>query len=94
MATSSSAVPALAGAPADSSSVAASAVAAVKSSAKAKVTKQRIMLNLPPEHKKCVVVVVVIFDVVRSELGSLGVDDLSPTVQYPCTGAVDFHIIY
>ena len=72
----SSPVPALDGAPAgapapaNSSSAAASAVAAVKSSAKS--NKQRMNLYLPPEHQK-------MFDAVRSELGSLGVDDLSPT---------------
>ena len=72
----SSPLPALDGAPdgapapANSSSAAASAVAAVKSSAKS--NKQRMKLTLPPEHKK-------MFDAVRSELGSLGVDDLSPT---------------
>ena len=58
------------GSSADSSSDAASAVAAVKSSAKS--NKQRMNLYLPPEHQK-------MFDAVRSELGSLGVDDLSPT---------------
>ena len=72
----SSPVPALDGAPAgaparaNSSSAAASAVAAVKSSAKS--NKQRMNLFLPPEHQK-------MFDAVRSEFGSLGVDDLSPT---------------
>ena len=72
----SSPVPALDGAPAgapapaNSSSAAASAVAAVKSSAKS--NKQRMNLFVPPEHQK-------MFDAVRSELGSLGVDDLSPT---------------
>ena len=54
------------GSSADSSSDAASAVAAVKSSAKS--NKQRMNLYLPPEHQK-------MFDAVRSELGSLGVDD-------------------
>ena len=58
------------GSSADSSSDAASAVAAVKSSAKS--NKQRMNLYLPPEHQK-------MFDAVRSEFGSLGVDDLSPT---------------
>ena len=58
------------GSSADSSSGAASAVAAVKSSAKS--NKQRMKLTLPPEHQE-------MFDAVRSELGSLGVDDLSPT---------------
>ena len=55
------------GSSADSSSDAASAVAAVKSSAKS--NKQRMKLTLPPKHQK-------MFDAVRSELGSLGVDDL------------------
>ena len=74
----SSVVPPLDGAPApaNSSSAAASAVAAVKSSAKS--NKQRMKLTLPPEHQK-------MFDAVRSEFGSLGVDDLSPTYIYTQT---------
>ena len=63
----SSVVPPLNGAltPTNSSSATASAVATVKSSAKG--NKRRMNLTLLPEHKK-------MFDAVRSEFGSLGVD--------------------
>ena len=54
----------------DSRSDAPSAVAVGKSSAKR--TKQYIRLALPEQYQKR-------FEAVRSELGSLGVDDLSPT---------------
>ena len=59
------------GSPVDSSYDAGSAVAAGKSSAKS--TKQlRMIVTLPEQYQK-------MFEALRSELGSLGVDDLSPT---------------